>query len=85
GDLNNNGVTGTQGDPADVFASMRYGATDVAIADQTMTMWTNFAKTGNPSTEQLDWPAFTLDNDTFVEIGPDAEATVETGLAESIQ
>ena len=85
GDLNNNGVTGTQGDPADVFASMQYGATDVAIADETMTLWTNFAKTGNPSTEDLDWPAFTLENDTFLEIGPGAESTVETGLAESIQ
>ncbi|MEH6564809.1 MAG: carboxylesterase family protein [Halopseudomonas sp.] len=85
GDLNNNGVTGSQGDAADVFASMRYGATDMAIAEQTMTMWTNFAKTGNPSTEAVSWPAYTLANDTFVEIGPGAEVTVETGLAESIQ
>ena len=85
GDMNNNGVSGSQGDAADVFASMRYGATDVAVADETMTMWTNFAKTGNPSTESTNWPAFTLANDTFVEIGPEGEATVETGLAESIK
>ena len=85
GDLNGNGVTGAQGDPADVFASMRYGATDVAIAEKTMTMWTNFAKTGDPSTDSLMWPSFTLDNDTFVEIGPGSDITVETGLAESIR
>lgn len=85
GDLNGNGVTGSQGDPADVFASMQYGATDVAVAEQTMTMWTNFAKTGNPSTDSLAWPSYTLGNDTFVEIGPGGEATVETGLADSIQ
>lgn len=85
GDLNNNGVSGSQGDAADVFASMQYGATDVAVAEETMTMWTNFAKTGNPSTQSTDWPAYTLANDTFVEIGPEGEATIETGLAESIK
>jgi para-nitrobenzyl esterase len=85
GDLNGNGVTGAQGDPADVFASMRYGATDVAVAENTMTMWTNFAKTGDPSTDSLTWPSFTLDNDTFAEIGPGSDITVETGLAESIR
>lgn len=85
GDLNNNGVSGSQGDAADVFTSMQYGATDVAIADQTMTMWTNFAKTGNPSTAGFDWPAYTLANDTFVEIGPEGDATVETGLADAIK
>ena len=85
GDLNNNGVSGSQGDAADVFTSMQYGATDVAIADQTMTMWTNFAKTGNPSSAGFDWPAYTLANDTFVEIGPEGDATVETGLADAIK
>lgn len=85
GDLNGNGVSGSQGDAADVFASMQYGATDAAVAEQTMTMWTNFAKTGSPSTDEFDWPAFTLANDTFVEIGPAGETTVETGLAESIR
>lgn len=85
GDLNNNGVSGSQGDAADVFASMQYGATDVAVADEAMTMWTNFAKTGNPSTDEFDWPAFTLANDTFVEFGTAGESTVETGLAESIK
>lgn len=85
GDLNGNGVTGSQGDAADVFASMEYGADDEVISDLTMTMWTNFAKTGNPSTDSLEWPPYTNANDTFVEIGPETEATVETGLAEALQ
>jgi len=84
GDLNGNGVTGSQGDAEDVYASMEYGADDVTIEELMMTMWTNFAKTGNPSTESLDWPVYTESADTFVEIGPGTEATVETGLAESV-
>ena len=80
GDLNGNGVTGTDGDAADVFASMRWGAPDMAMVDTTMAMWTNFAKTGNPSIAGLAWPAYTLANDTYMEIGP-VGAEVKTGLA----
>ena len=85
GDLNGNGVTGTQGDPADVFASMEWGPTDETVVDLTMTMWSNFAKTGNPSTTDFTWPEYSIANDTFVEIGPDQDATVETGLADAIR
>lgn len=84
-DLNGNGVTGSEGDISDVFASMQWGPDDDAITDLTMTMWTNFAKTGDPSTETFTWPTYTIFNDTFVEIGPDTSATVETGLAETIK
>lgn len=84
GDLNNNGVTGSQGDAADVYASMEYGADDVAVGELTMTLWTNFAKTGNPSTSALQWPEYTEFADTFLEIGPGNQATVETGLAEAL-
>jgi para-nitrobenzyl esterase len=52
---------------------------DWQIADMTMTMWSNFAKTGNPSIAGFDWPAYTTANDTYVEIGP-TETTVKTGL-----
>ncbi len=85
GDLNGNGVSGTAGDAADVYASMQYGAGDVATVDLLMTMWTNFAKTGNPSTATLNWPAFTVANDTFVEVGPTPAATVRTGLTAAVQ
>ncbi|WP_189577923.1 carboxylesterase/lipase family protein [Marinobacter zhanjiangensis] len=80
GDLNGNGQSGTQGDTADIFASMQYGADDVAISDLTMTFWTNFARTGDPSTGSLNWPAYTTGNDTFMHIGPGSSAAAEIGL-----
>jgi para-nitrobenzyl esterase len=79
GDLNGNGVTGSAGDTADIFASAEYGATDVAVADTTMTIWTNFAKTGNPSTSDLSWPIYTSANDAYVELGSTPMA--KTGLS----
>ncbi|MBI5258421.1 MAG: carboxylesterase family protein [Burkholderiales bacterium] len=79
GDLNGNGVTGTAGDAADVLASAGWGAADTAVADTMMTIWTNFAKTGNPSTAAFTWPAYTPANDTYVEIGTGLEK--KTGLA----
>jgi len=85
GDLNGNGITGTAGDAADVFTSMQWGADDVTIVNTTMTMWTNFAKTGNPSLAGQAWPAYTMANDTFMEIGPTPTATVRTGLAAAVQ
>ena len=85
GDLNGNGITGSQGDTADVYASMEWGSKDAAVVQQMMLMWSNFAKTGNPSTNDLEWPAYTLSNDTFVEIGPETETTIETGLADAVR
>lgn len=85
GDLNGNGITGTAGDSADVYASMQWGADDVTTVDLLMTMWTNFARTGNPSAGGVSWPAYTVANDTFVEIGPAPSATVRTGLAAAVQ
>lgn len=85
GDLNGNGVTGTEGDAADVFISMQYGADDVALADLAMTLFTNFARDGVPDTGSVHWPAYTLTNDTFLEIGPATEATVRTGLEAAME
>jgi para-nitrobenzyl esterase len=85
GDLNGNGITGTAGDAVDVFTSMQWGADDVSTVNTTMTMWANFAKTGNPSLTGLAWPAYTPANDTFMEIGPTPSATVRTGLAAAVQ
>ncbi|MBI5550625.1 MAG: carboxylesterase family protein, partial [Desulfobacterales bacterium] len=79
GDLNGNGVTGTAGDTADIYASMGWSAADTAMAQTTMTIWTNFAKTGDPSIPGVDWPAYTTENDAYVEIGADA-LTVKSGL-----
>jgi para-nitrobenzyl esterase len=80
GDLNGNGVTGSAGDPQDIFLSMQYGADDATVSELMMTMWTNFAKTGDPSPSSLQWPAYTEANDTYLEIRQDTEASVETGV-----
>ena len=80
GDLNGNGVTGSAGDPQDIFLSMQYGADDATVSELMMTMWTNFAKTANPSPPSLQWPAYTEANDTYLEIRQDTEASVETGV-----
>ena len=80
GDLNGNGVTGSDGDPQDIFLSMQYGADDATVSELMMTMWTNFAKTGDPSPSSLQWPAYTEANDTYLEVRQDTEASVETGV-----
>ena len=80
GDLNGNGVTGSAGDPQDIFLSMQYGADDATVSELMMTMWTNFAKTGDPSPSSLQWPAYTEANDSYLEIRQDTEASVETGV-----
>ncbi len=84
-DLNGNGITGSQGDREDILLSMEYGAVDDSVAELVMKMWTNFAKTGNPSTTSFDWPVFTLDNDTFVEFEQDGNAVVKTGLDSAVR
>ena len=85
GDLNGNGVTGSQGDREDIFLSMEYGPVDDSVSRMLMRMWTNFAKTGNPSTDTFDWPQYTLENDTFIEIEPDGEAVAKTGLSTAVR
>ena len=42
-------------------------APDEATAERTLTAWTNFAKTGNPSIEDAEWPAYdSTDRNTMV-------------------
>src|SRR5690606_6736570 len=50
-----------------------------------MQMWTNFARTGDPALEEFDWPEYDLAGDTFVEIGPQGELTVKTGLEAAME
>jgi para-nitrobenzyl esterase len=50
--------------------------TDVEVAFSRLiaTMWTNFAKTGNPSVAgALDWPEFHSDNPAIVVLGPELQ------------
>jgi para-nitrobenzyl esterase len=77
-DLDGDGVAGSQGDVKDVLASASFGPEDSAVADTVMTLWTNFAKTSDPSTATFAWPAYTTANDSYAEIT--ASVTTKTGL-----
>ena len=79
GDLNGNGVSGSQGDPADIFTSAGFDATDDAVIERMMTMWTNFAKTGDPSIPGVEFPLYDSQSQRYVEM--DAEATVKTDIS----
>ena len=80
GDLNGNGVSGSQGDPDDIFTSAGFDETDEAVIERMMTMWTNFAKTGDPSIpEVLEVPLYDSQAQRYVEM--DAEATIKTDIS----
>ncbi|MCU5782833.1 Carboxylesterase type B [Alcanivorax balearicus MACL04] len=81
GDLNGNGVSGSQGDPADILVSAGFDQTDQAVIDRMLTIWTNFAKTGDPSIEgDVDYPLYDAASESYVEIGASTEA--KTGLGD---
>lgn len=79
GDLDRDGTSGTDGDADDIQASMAWGPDDDAMVERVETLWTNFAKTGNPSTPELTWPPYDLTGETYVELGSTG-ADVKTGL-----
>ena len=58
-----------------------WNANDVAVTDAMRAMWANFARTGDPSIDGQQWPAYTSENDTYLRIGQDMN--VEMGLDEA--
>ncbi len=55
---------------------------DRALSDQMATIWTQFARTGNPNGEGLpEWPAYTEDNEAYMEFGEDLSAKSGLRLA----
>lgn len=51
-----------------------WGPVDESVAQDTMSLWAQFARTGNPSTPNIDWPAFTTENEEFLLIDYDMRA-----------
>lgn len=57
-------------------------ADDERVADNTMKIWKQFAKTGDPSVPDLiDWPAYNEDDGTYLDIG--AELEVKSGVSDA--
>jgi para-nitrobenzyl esterase len=55
---------------------------DRLVAKNAMALWTQFAKTGNPSVSGLvEWPAYTAENDSYLAIG--AKLEVKEGVSAS--
>lgn len=80
GDLNGNGVSGSAGDPADIYASAGFDETDEVVIDRMLTIWTNFAKTGNPSIDgEIEYPEYDAETQQYVEISDIAEE--KSGIA----
>jgi para-nitrobenzyl esterase len=56
--------------------------TDHVVAENTMQIWSAFAKTGNPSVKGLiEWPAYTEQNDQYLRIGQ--TLAIKKGVKES--
>ncbi|WP_341708219.1 carboxylesterase family protein [Halopseudomonas sp.] len=82
GDLNENGVSGSRGDPADIMTSAGFDATDEQVIDRMMTIWTNFARTGNPSIDgDISYPTYDATSEAYVELTGIAEAKLYLGDA----
>ena len=70
GDLNGNGIPGSYGDTEDIWTSAGWDEDDMFVAETAMTLWSNFAKTGDPSIPGvLEWIPYTSDNDLYLELG----------------
>ena len=56
---------------------------DVSFSDVMMNIWTTFAKTGNPNIADLPpWPAFTAENEQYMELGPDLRNSSKLRMAQ---
>lgn len=80
GDLNGNGVAGSAGDPADIFASAGFDGTDEQVIERMLTIWTNFAKTGDPSIPgELEYPLYEAAAQQYVDLSDVAEVKTDIG------
>jgi carboxylesterase type B len=54
--------------------------TDRKVSEEMMKIWTQFARTGNPSVEGLiEWPAYNRENDNYMYIADPLE--IKTGFS----
>jgi len=80
GDLNGNGVTGSAGDTQDILTSAGIDGVDLQAVQNSMAIWTQFARSGSPTVPGLvDWPTYTPATDAYVELG--ATPLVKSGFS----
>ncbi|GGE57694.1 hypothetical protein GCM10007421_35430 [Halopseudomonas oceani] len=51
-----------------------WGAIDESIAADSMALWAQFARSGNPSTDAIEWPAYTNEGEEFMLMNYDMQA-----------
>ncbi|WP_181919240.1 carboxylesterase family protein [Alkalilimnicola ehrlichii] len=73
-DADGNVIPSDEVTPDDIIASAGFDETDNIVIDRMLTIWTNFAKTGNPSIPgELDYPLYESGPQMYVELSADAE------------
>lgn len=64
-----------------IVAETGYGAEDMILTDTIMTIWTNFAKTGDPNiTGGTDWTPYDATGEAYLEIETGGTLTLKSGL-----
>lgn len=56
------------------------GTIDPVLAKQMVTMWTNFARSGNPSTQELAWTPYTEQNGATMVVGANGELSMQNNF-----
>src|SRR5690606_25675148 len=80
GDLNGNGITGSQGDTDDIFTSAGFDETDDLVIEPVMSVWPSFAKTGDPRIPgEVEVPLYDGQAQRYVEM--DTEASVKADIS----
>ncbi|SDR99863.1 para-nitrobenzyl esterase [Halopseudomonas xinjiangensis] len=74
------GLSGHESPTPQKYAANLPGVTavDDKISDDMRSLWAEFARTGNPSTDAINWPAYTPQSDAYLRT--QQNPTVETGL-----
>ncbi|MCJ8502451.1 carboxylesterase/lipase family protein [Desulfatitalea alkaliphila] len=75
---------GLSGLPAGAPPPLGWGAADMAVVDDMMTMWANFARTGDPSiASKIDWTPYTAATENYLEISQGGDLAIQAGLEDA--
>ena len=75
------GLTGLPG-PPEPAPPLGWGLADMGVVDSMMTMWTNFARTGDPGiTSVIAWTPYTSSGEDYLEIGQGGTMEIKQNLS----